>query len=177
MRENGFSIAELLVVVAILAIVGLVLVGPPSSVNDEKKLDLAASEVASALRFARSEAMRTGEHHGARFDTTAQRIRVYRLDILASPPVEEFDVYHPVDKKLYDLPVTSGPSTAGVQLSSSDFDFPGNADLESVAFAESGVPVSPIDLALMDAGRVDLALGAFARIVIVAPMTGRVTVQ
>ncbi len=81
-----------------MAIAGLVVVGRSSSVDDEIRLDLATSEVAGALRFARSEAIRTGRHHGARIESTQQRIRVYQLDVSGSPAVEEYVVAHPVDK-------------------------------------------------------------------------------
>lgn len=178
MRGSGFTIFELLVVVAILAIVAFFLVGPPLSVNDDKKLDLAASEVAAALRFGRSAAIRTGEHHGTRFGAADERIRVYRLDTSPSPPVEEYDVYHPVDKKLYDLPIDTAPFTLGVTIAAAVFQFGGDpTPHESVAFAETGIPVSPIDLTLMDQGLVALTYAGQTRVIQIAPMTGRVHVQ
>ena len=37
---------------------------PDSSPGSQQKLDLAAQQIAQALRFAHAEALRTGEHHG-----------------------------------------------------------------------------------------------------------------
>ena len=178
MRESAFSIMELLLVVAILGIVALELITRSSGVVGEKKLELAASEVAAALRFANSEAVRTGVYHGARFSTADNRALVYRLDTSGSPPVEEYSVFHPVDKRLYRVELANGGFTQGVNISLSDFRFGGAATAyESVAFAATGMPISPVDLTLMDQGQVDLTDGQMTKSVTLAPVTGRVSVQ
>ncbi len=151
MREKAFSLLELLVVVVILALLAGAVVRTYSSGDIEQKLQLAAEEVSSALRFARAEAIRTGEHHGARIGAADHRVRVYRLDTSGSPPVEVFSVYNPVDKKLYDLALIAAPFTTGVKVDKSDFRFGGvSTQYESVSFAADGTPVSPVDLALLD---------------------------
>ncbi|MEE9279934.1 MAG: GspH/FimT family pseudopilin [Myxococcota bacterium] len=178
MGRGGFSIAELLVVVAVLAIAGLVLVGHGSSVNESLKLELAAEEVASALRFARSESMRTGDVHGARIDTATQRILVYRLDTSSSPPAELNDVYHPVDKKLYDVGLAGGSFTRGVSISQAEFRFRGDpTPYASVAFDPTGIPISPLDLAVMESGAVDLDYRGMTNSVTLMPPSGRVRIQ
>ena len=179
MRQRAFSLLELLVVVAILAIVGLALLRGIPADQGRHKLDLAAQEVAAALRFAHSEAIRTGEYYGARIGAGDERVRVYRLDTSSPPPpVEDYSVTHPVDKKLYDLQLGAAPMTSGVEVFASAFLFDGSAlPLESVAFDSTGAPVSPLDLSLLNAGAAVLQHGSQTQQVAVAAMTGRVTVQ
>ena len=144
----------------------------------QQKLDVAVREVAAALRFARSEAIRTGEYYGARIAAGDERVRVYRLDTSSPPPVEDYSVTHPVDKKPYDLQLGAAPMTSGVEVFASAFLFDGSAvPLESVAFDSSGAPVSPLDLSLMNAGAAVLQYGSQKQWVAVAAMTGRVSVQ
>lgn len=175
MRDPAFTLLEMLAVVAILAIASLVVV-LHSSPLEETKLGLAASEVASALRFARSEALRTGEHHGARIGVADDRVRVYHLDISGSPPVEEFTVFHPVDKKLFDVPLASGSFTRGVSIDTSFFLFSAPPPKESVAFAPSGIPVSPLDLSGLNTGGVVVKHGIRQINILVSPTTGRVVI-
>src|SRR5262245_45670728 len=119
MRAPGYTLAELMVVLALLAALAAAAL-PLSGPAGDKKLDAAAREVAGALRFARAEAIRTGSFHGVDFsvDTSVgyRRIRVFRIDS-ASPTTPVYDVYHPLDKKLYDAQLSSGPGTAGVVVS------------------------------------------------------------
>jgi type II secretory pathway pseudopilin PulG len=179
MRERAFTLLELLVLVLVLAIVGGGLIRRSASADAEQKVELAAFEVASALRFAQSEAMRTGLHHGARFGSADDRIRVYRLDTSGSPPTELYSIYHPVDKKPYDLKLDTGSFTSGVKIADSHFRFKSDSgDRESVAFDPRGAPVSPGNLLELQVNQawVDVAYKTSRR-VLVAPVTGRVTVQ
>jgi type II secretion system protein H len=75
-RHNGFTLLEIMIVAAILGIVALVAVPSFTSTSDgEAKLDLAAGEVAAAIRFARSETMRTGTVHGAKVAVSSRSTR------------------------------------------------------------------------------------------------------
>lgn len=178
MRSSGFSLLEILWVVVILSIVGLAVAVHPGSSVQAERLEAATVEAATALRFARSEALRTGQHHGARFTALQDRIRVYRLDTSGAPPVEQYTVYHPLEKRLYDVDLTALASASGVDLGPVQFQFGGSGvDLDSVAFSGSGVPVSPVDLSGLDIGRIDLVSGPHSKRIDLAPMTGRTTVQ
>jgi type II secretory pathway pseudopilin PulG len=166
----------LIVVTAILGIVALVAIPSFVSMSDgEAQLDLAASEVAAAIRFARSETIRTGTIHGARVVVALDCVRVFRLDVSNN---RVLDVRHPIDKKLYEVSFDDSTFTSGVQVTSSDFRFGGGATpREAVGFDVSGSPLNDLNLKFLDSGQVVLSLGTETRIIAVAPVTGRVTIQ
>ena len=177
MRSRAFTLLELLVVVAVLAIVGATALLERGSSEALRRLDLATAEVAEALRFARAESLRTGEFHGTEVTGGSGRIRVFRLDMSSSPPARLYDVNHPVDKRLYDLTLAEAPFSGGVGVASASFSFDPTAALSqsSVAFDPGGAPVSPDTLRRLLGGQVALQYGGHSRSVALAPITGRVT--
>ena len=66
LRSHGVTLVELLVVIAILGIAAVVAIPEFFSSSNPHTLDLAAEEVANAIRFARSEAIRLDKPHGFR---------------------------------------------------------------------------------------------------------------
>lgn len=101
-RQVGYTLTELMIVVTILAIVAAIVVPAVTTTNTDRELQLAAEEFAAAMRFARTEAIRSGEPHGFRFLTDEERIRVFSVNTSGSPWTWTWDVYHPVTKQLYD---------------------------------------------------------------------------
>ena len=74
-RSEGFTLAEILVVVAITAIIAGVAL-PLLSSQDSKKLEVAAQETGNALRFAVNEARRTGSYILVDAKTAPGRLKV-----------------------------------------------------------------------------------------------------
>jgi len=109
----GYSLVEMLIVVGLLALIAAAAT-PTFQKTDAAALDRAATEVARALRFAHSEAVRTGLPHGVITDQTGQWLKVYRLDDTVSPPVIHYDVYDPQTKQLYDLRFSTGLLDAAI---------------------------------------------------------------
>ncbi len=99
-RQAGFSLLELTIVVAILGIMALVVI-PDSTPSNQQKLDLVAQQIAQALRFAHSEALRTGEHHGVTISQVTQTITVIKWDITTDPVSTELIPYHPLNKQSF----------------------------------------------------------------------------
>ena len=64
------------------------------------KLDLAANEVASAIRHARGEAIRMAAPDGVDIEPSAGRIRVFRGAPGTTPPTPTYDVVHPISRGL-----------------------------------------------------------------------------
>lgn len=177
-QERGYNLTEMMIVVALLGILGTAAI-PSASPQSSFKVKAAASEIAAALNFARSEALRTGEFHGVNISTADSRIRVYKLNFATTPPAENYVVNHPLDKKLYDVSLTAVDASRGVAVSQSEFKFAGSASAESVTFNRYGAPVKVLSATsmaqLIADSKASVSLRGFSRQTRVDPETGRVT--
>lgn len=175
--EQGYTLVELVIVIAILGLIAAIAV-PATSSNSDKSLDLAAQEFAAAMRFARTESMRTGKPYGFRQQSGAKRIRVFRLDQGTSPATLIYDVYHPIDKQLYDYDLDL-ESLAAADLLTRSPDFRGTCNVNgNVYFDANGTAwCADPDTVLLNSFQVDFDLGSERRTVLVDGITGRVTVQ
>jgi Tfp pilus assembly protein FimT len=173
--QHGLSYIEIVLVVIILGVVATSAM-PMLSSNDLAKLDNAANEVASAIRFAQTEAIRTKSSYGINTDTTNERLRVYRL----SGTTPTYNIYHPIDKKLYDIQMKTDSYVAGVNLVSASFVFSGastsTAYLDFSAEGNPKVTSAGVDY-LLTSGAITLSFSNQQRVISIAPMTGRVTIQ
>ncbi len=156
---------------------------PDSSPSNEHKLDLAAEQVAQALRFAHAEALRTGEHHGVTISQVTQKITVKKWDLSTNPVSTELIPYHPVSKKVFEFEAGELTLTRDVAITNSSdiFLYDGIGRRRSLIFDPQGVPVwilnsGPTTHRLLE-GVIELGNGSGERKVAVAPLTGRVTVQ
>ena len=181
-KYRGYTLTEMLIVIALLGMVATIAI-PADNNNDELKLDRAAAEVASAFRFARSEAIRTGEGHGLTVSQSTQKVTVKKYDISVVPISTLSTLTHPVDKQPYDFNVNTNKATAGVTISNSTdiFNYGSEGRRRSLIFDENGVPIwiigsDPTRHLLVD-GIVELTYGNQQRRLEVSAMTGRVTVQ
>ena len=176
--ERGYSLVELLIVIGLLGLIAAVAT-PAFFADDNRTLDRAGAKVASAFRFARSEAIRTGQAHGVAASTTSQSVRVYRLDESVNPAVIVYDVYEPLTRQLYDLRFGAGglePSISGIYFKFENFFFP----QPYLGFsATSGVPKynDAGTIRMLETGYVELSRDGATRRIAVSPMTGRVTIQ
>ena len=175
--QHGYSLVELVIVVTILGVIAAIAV-PSLSSSSDKRLDLAAQEFAAAMRFARGESIRTGEAHGFRQESGAKRIRVFRLDTGTSPATLVFDVYHPVDKQLYNIDLNL-QSLANADSLNRTAVFRGACNQQNnIYFDGNGTPwCADPDTILLESFEVELSLGLARRTVAIDRVTGRVTVQ
>ena len=180
--QRGYTLLELLVVAIIVGLVASVAI-PSSSPVDSAKLDLVAAEVAGALRFARGEALRTGEGHGLTVSQVTQKVTVMKYDLTTAPISTLFTLPHPVNKHPYDFNVSTNPGTEGVIISNSQdvFNYTGLGRRRSLIFDANGTPKwivgsGPTTYMLSD-GTIELSYENHQRLVSVAPITGRVTIQ
>lgn len=174
--QRGVSLIELVAVITILGIVAAVVIPNLESTNPYR-LDTAANELAEAIRFARAESIRTGIPHGMMFSMTNDDAKIYSLP--AGTPV--YDVYHPVDKKLYSLHEKISSITTGVELQSYSIRYQGVLfNQQYLGFNSYGNPkfnYFGTDRMLEGSAVITLAYAGQTRTVSVSPMTGRVTVQ
>ncbi|MGB5301323.1 MAG: GspH/FimT family pseudopilin [Thiogranum sp.] len=176
-RETAYTLVEILIVVSLLGIVAVVAIPNFSSVNPQP-LDLAAEEVANAMRFARSEAMRLGRPIGFRQHSDNGRIRVFQADTGTSPWTLNYDVHHPLSKHLYDIDLDSHPFAAADSVSHNRV-YRGTCDRpEEVYFDSNGTPwCADPETVLLEQFDVTLTLGTHTRVVSLHGISGRVTVQ
>ena len=175
--QRGYTLLELVIVISVLALIAAIAV-PASQPGDEQGLDYAADEVAAAMRFARTESMRTAIPHGFNQESSAKRIRVFRLDMGTSPPTRFYDVYHPISKQLYDIQLDLDPF-GSVESIARTAVFRGTCNLQgNVYFDASGVPwCADPETVLLETFELDMRLGVDERTVSVDAVTGRTTVQ
>jgi prepilin-type N-terminal cleavage/methylation domain-containing protein len=114
---TGFTLLEMLIVVCILAIVSSVAL-PLLSGNDPQKLTVAAQETSNLLRFALSEARRTGGYVLVDGKTVPGRLALYNSNSNAQlPPASGTSVINdPLTKRAAVLDVSVGPYSQGVSL-------------------------------------------------------------
>ncbi len=176
-RQAGFTLTELVIVVATLAILAAI-AAPSFESGPDEDLKLAAEQFADAIQFARSESIRTGEPHGFRFLANQERIRVYSVDSSGTPWTWIWDVYHPVTKQLYDYTFPQALGGAPDPVAHTP-DFRGICDRTAVVYFDAnGTPwcLEPEDV-LLESFRLDLATTTDQVSVHLDGITGRVTVQ
>lgn len=181
-RENGLSLIELSTIVAILGIIAIV-VAPNLSTVGPKKLDLAAQRVAEAARFARSEAMRSGEHHGLTVSQVTQEVTVGKWDLTTDPVSVEAITHDPMSRHAFRFGVDELSAAPGIRITNTTDAFL-YADIgrrRSLIFDPQGVPIwvlgSNGSTYLLEEGIISLGASRGQRSVTIAPLTGRVTVQ
>jgi len=175
--QRGYTLLELLVVAIIVGLIATLAV-PSSSSGDAATLDLAAAEVADAIRFARGEAMRLGVARGFRQESTAKRLRVFSMDTNTTPATLVYDIYHSVDKHLYDRELEQQPfAFAGAMTRNAAFRGTCN-QTGNIYFDANGTPwCADPDNVLLEQFDVTLTLGQASRVVTLDGITGRVTTQ
>jgi len=176
-NEHGFSLVELLIVVFILGVAASVAI-PDISTTNASRLELAATEIADAMRFARSESMRQGSPRAFKLQEGNQVIRVFRPDTTVSPWIPVYDVYHPLSKQLYDIDIKNH-SFATVDNINRNSVYRGTCNKAKQAyFDKNGTPWCPDpETILLDQFVVTLTAGSHTRTVTLHGITGRVTVQ
>jgi len=182
--SQGYTLLELVVVVSIVSVLAAVAL-PSFGPSQQDRLDLAASRVAEALRFARTEAIRTGEVHAVEVLFDTEQLIVSKADMTQPtpyPPATTTDptsiLIDPLSKQPFDIRLAGENAIAGIDVLTQPFSY-AVGDRRVVLFDAQGMPFNKTGgvLQKLDDGLVELALGQQRRNVRVAPITGRVTLE
>jgi prepilin-type N-terminal cleavage/methylation domain-containing protein len=114
---TGFTLLEMLIAICILAILSAAAI-PLMSGNDPQKLQVAAQETSNLLRFALSEARRTGGYVLVDGKTVSGRLGLYYSNVNAEmpPAAGTSAINDPLTKRAAMLDVGSNPYSQGVVL-------------------------------------------------------------
>lgn len=110
---GGYTLTELVLVIAVLAVVARIVI-PNLSFHDSMRLAAAAEETGNALRYARSEAMRTGQPVLVDAETAPGRLLLWSRDCTTAGAAP--GVIDPLTRVAYAVDIAAGPHTQGVQL-------------------------------------------------------------
>jgi len=153
--ETGYTLIEILLVTAILCILSLITIPTFSSHEDEHKLTGAVTEIATALRYARSAALSTGNNHQIIIDQNTNEFTLVNSTNPASL------VFHPASKKPYSLSLNDSSPYNGVDII--------GTDTMSIIFYADGLTDTDVKISLNYGGNTaGLSVDA---------MTGNITIQ
>jgi len=176
-RCAGYTLLELLIVIVLLALIAAVAV-PAITSSDDERLALATEEFAMAMRYARSETIRTGLPHGFRQQNTQRRVNVFTLDTSSSPATMVFDVRHPISKQIYEFDLDAQPLAEADTITRSTI-FSGTCNQHGrIYFDTNGTPwcADPANV-LLRHYEIHLYFGSHHRQITLDGITGRVTTQ
>lgn len=178
-RECGATLAEMLMAVAVLAVIGGLAL-PRADVTADFTRSAATTEVVQALRYAQSEALRTGQYRVFSCDTAKQQLRIFALLAGSSNENTAAPVLNPIDKSVYLVKLGNNNTMSNATLGPCSFTFANGSSASQLAFGADGAPVSLTDpkgvnpIAL-SAGSVGVTAMGVAATVRVDTLTGRVT--
>ncbi|MDJ0881050.1 MAG: GspH/FimT family pseudopilin [Gammaproteobacteria bacterium] len=174
---RGYSLLELTIIVLILSIMAAAVI-PAFYSTDVERLEAASEIQAEAMRYARTEAMRRGQPMGFRQQNAQKRMRVYSLDTSTAPWTVNYDIYHPISKKIWDIKLDEHPFAAADNVSTNKIfqgtcNTPANIYFDKNGMARCADPETvPVELY-----EVTLRLGNETRIVSLDGFSGKVTIQ
>lgn len=153
--DTGFTLIEILIVVSIISILALIIIPTFSSHEDEQKLTMATAELVDGLRYARSEAISTGNNHQVIIN---KAINEFKL-IDSTNPANL--IYHPASKKYYSVSFSDSSPFSGVDIT--------GTETMSIIFYANG---------LTDAdAKICLKYGVYKTNLFVDSMTGNIDIQ
>jgi prepilin-type N-terminal cleavage/methylation domain-containing protein len=134
MKNKGFSLLEVIIVLTILVLSVSLVTSSMSNLSKTIELKAAAKKVSGILRYYRSEAINKGSVYQVLFDSESRAVKVQSVSLME--PVDETEADEKkggeAAKTLYGLP-------EGVQMKEIDFPSPEYpCDLPAVEFYPNG---------------------------------------
>ena len=168
--RHGFTMIELMVVMAILAVMAAIVV-PMASSAGTMQLRAALNVLAADLEYAKSLSISTGQRHVVVFEKSGGVYTQYRIVVLDQAGNEN-PVHHPLTQKPnYIVSFQTDSRLSQVQIAGVNLN-----GLDKVGFNSLG---SPLDAngSDLNVGEISLRAGSTTRKVNVAPVTGFITIS
>ena len=165
--RHGFTMIELIVVLAIIAIAAAIVV-PIASSAGSMQLRAAVTMVAADLEYAKSMSISRGQRYSVVFDEANES---YQITNEAGATIS-----HPIKgpSSLYAVDFRNDSRLSAVEIVGASFD-----GASTVSFDYLGIPysVTASPAALLNPGVITLRAGGVTRTVRVEPVTGYITVS
>jgi prepilin-type N-terminal cleavage/methylation domain-containing protein len=134
MKNKGFSLMELIIVLTILVLSVSLVTSSLSNLSRTIELKAAAKKVSGILRYYRSEAVNKGSMYQVLFDSEVRAVKVQSV-----PSTESADEKGADEKKGGEVPKTLYGLPEGVQMKELDFTSPlYPCDLPAIEFYPNG---------------------------------------
>ncbi|NGZ85250.1 pilus assembly FimT family protein [Duganella aceris] len=178
-RERGASLAEMLLAVSVLAVIGGLAL-PRADVTAEFTRNAAVGEVVQALRYAQSEAQRTGQYRVFSCDTAKQQLRIFALLAGSSNENTAAPVFNAIDKAPYVVNLGNNNAMPNATLGPCSFAFAKGSGASQLMFGADGAPVNltdpkGVDPIALTSGSVSVSVMGRTTTISVDPLTGRIT--
>lgn len=174
-RSRGLTLAELLITLAVLSILAAIML-PTLSHDESRRVDSAALQVGNTLRYARSEAMRTGLPVLVDAETAPGRLLLHQRDCTGTGGA----VTDPLTKQPFSADISGGAQTEGVSLTPRFL--VAGSPYAGLVFDASGAAVRACSVAAgINRGApgtgsaIDLAYAGRSRTITIDPPTGRIS--
>lgn len=165
-RQSGFTLAEILMVVVILAIAAAIIV-PAMADTEEFILNSAAIDLNNALTYAQTQSIATGKIHRVVFSSDDQTVTIQ----IQNNDLSYGTIKHPITKQDYQMSFGQSSSYLGIAMGSIDFDAG-----DYLLYDGMARPYSDVGVDLAD-GSVELTGKELSRKITVQPVTGKITIE
>lgn len=177
---RGFSLGELLIVIAIMGIVTAVAI-PVFSSTKNSRLEFVAQQVSDALIYARERSIHSQVPHAVIIDRANQKIEVRQVNTTTVPATLMDLATHPITKHAYRINIGQDPYSEGIKISNAAdvFLLTNFTRTSSIFFDIVGTPLWKDGSGVhgLVLGQVDIDDTTSSKKVNVYPMTGRVLTQ